>query len=96
MALGRLSLLLALEIAPTGRAAADRDGPPRAASHRNPHGAGQGLPSTADPKMIRKMPAHLIVPHDSEQAAVQDAELLAKRPSDNEQWFDQSGSGIGV
>ena len=46
--------------------------------------------------MIRKMPAHLIVPHDSEQAAVQDAELLAKRPSDNEQWFDQSGSGIGV
>src|SRR5450631_3984069 len=36
-------------------------------------------------------PAHLIVPHDGEQAAVQDAELLAKRPSDNEQWFDQSG-----
>src|ERR1017187_3526359 len=35
--------------------------------------------------------AHLIVQHDGEQAAVQDAELLAKRPSDNEQWFDQSG-----
>jgi hypothetical protein len=29
MASGRLSLLLALEITPTGRATADRDGPPR-------------------------------------------------------------------
>src|ERR1019366_291219 len=36
-------------------------------------------------------PAHLIVPHNGEQAAVQDAELLAKRPSDNKQWFNHSG-----
>src|ERR1035437_2107636 len=30
LASGRLSLLLALEVAPTGRATADQDGPPRA------------------------------------------------------------------
>ena len=38
----------------------------------------------ADTGRRHQAPAHLIVPHDSEQAAVQDAELLAKRPSDNE------------
>ena len=30
-----------------------------------------------------------IVPHDGQQAAVQDAKLLTKHPPDNEQWFDQ-------
>src|SRR6478736_3416960 len=34
-------------------------------------------------------PAHLIIPDDGQQAAMQDTELLAKRPSNNEQRFDQ-------
>ena len=34
-------------------------------------------------------PAHLIVPHDGQQTAMQDDELLAKDPPDNEQRFDQ-------
>jgi hypothetical protein len=36
-------------------------------------------------------PADIIVPRDGQQAAVQDADLLAKHPSDNEQRFDQHG-----
>ena len=33
-------------------------------------------------------PAHIIVPDDGQQAAGSDADLLAKRPPDNEQRFD--------
>ena len=36
-------------------------------------------------------PAHIIVPDDGQQSAVQDADLLAKYPPDNKQWFDQHG-----
>jgi len=36
-------------------------------------------------------PAYLIVPHDGQQAAVQDAELFAKHPPDDEQKFDECG-----
>ena len=36
-------------------------------------------------------PAHLIVPHDGQQAAMQDDDLFAKYPPDNEQWLDQLG-----
>jgi len=34
---------------------------------------------------------HLIVPHDGQQAAMQDDDLFAKYPPDNEQRFDQIG-----
>src|SRR6516162_7925050 len=33
---------------------------------------------------------HSVVPDDCQQAAMQDAELLAKLPSDNQQRFDQN------
>jgi hypothetical protein len=33
--------------------------------------------------------AHVIVPDDDQQTAVQDDDLFAKCPPDNEQWFDQ-------
>ena len=36
-------------------------------------------------------PAHLVVPDDGQQAAVQDGELLAQHPPDNEQRLDQHG-----
>src|SRR5262249_45221664 len=36
-------------------------------------------------------PAHIIVPDDGQQAAMQDAELLANDPPDNEQRFHQHG-----
>src|SRR5215831_20210138 len=36
-------------------------------------------------------PAHVIVPDDGQQAAMQDAELLANDPPDNEQRFHQHG-----
>jgi SAM-dependent methyltransferase len=42
-----------------------------------------------DTRGRHQAPAHLIVPNDGQQAAMQDAELLAKCPSDNEQRFDQ-------
>ena len=41
----------------------------------------------ADTGGRHQAPAHLIIPDDGQQAAMQDAELLAKRPSDNEQRF---------
>ena len=34
-------------------------------------------------------PAHLIIPHDSQQAAMQDDDLFAQHPPDNEHGFDQ-------
>jgi hypothetical protein len=33
----------------------------------------------------------LIVPHDGQQAAMENADLFAKRPPDNKQRFDQNG-----
>ena len=33
-------------------------------------------------------PAHLIIPDDGQQATMKNADLLAKRPPDNEQRFD--------
>jgi hypothetical protein len=39
-------------------------------------------------------PANIIVPDDGQQAVVQDADLLAKHPSDSEQRFNQD-SQIG-
>jgi hypothetical protein len=43
----------------------------------------------ADPGNRHQAPAHLIIPDDGQQAAVEDADLLAKSPPDNEEWFDQ-------
>src|SRR6185436_14331826 len=43
----------------------------------------------ADTRDRHQAPAHLIIPDDGQQAAMQDTELLAKRPSNNEQRFDQ-------
>jgi hypothetical protein len=36
-------------------------------------------------------PAHRIVPHDGQQTAMQDDDLFAERPPNNEQWFDENG-----
>jgi hypothetical protein len=36
-------------------------------------------------------PAHIIVPDDGQQAAMQDAGLFAKHPPDNKQRLDQQG-----
>ena len=44
-----------------------------------------------DPRNRHQAPAHLIVPHDGQQAAMQDDDLFAKYPPDNEQWLDQRG-----
>jgi hypothetical protein len=33
-------------------------------------------------------PTHVTIPDDSQQPAVQDADLLTKHSSDQEQWFD--------
>jgi hypothetical protein len=45
----------------------------------------------ADARVRHQTPAYLVIPDDRQQAAMQDAELLAKRPSNNEQRFDQRG-----
>ena len=44
----------------------------------------------ADTRGRHQAPAHFIVPHDGQQAAMQDDKLLAKRPPDNKQRFDQN------
>src|SRR5271154_2859282 len=41
------------------------------------------------PGVVDQTPAYLVIPDDRQQTAMQDAELLAKRPSNNEQRFDQ-------
>ena len=43
----------------------------------------------ADIGDCREAPTHVVVADDGQQAAMQDAELLAKHPADNKQWFDQ-------
>src|SRR5712671_4717813 len=45
----------------------------------------------ANPRDRHQAPAHIIVADDGQQAAMQDAELLANDPPDNEQWFHQLG-----
>ena len=45
----------------------------------------------ADTGDRHQAPAHIIVADDSQQAAMQDAELLANNLPDNEQWFHQHG-----
>jgi hypothetical protein len=42
----------------------------------------------AEPGDRHQAPAHLIFPDDGQQAAVQDTDLFAKHPPDNEQRFD--------
>jgi hypothetical protein len=44
--------------------------------------------STARARHRHQAPARLIVPHDGQQATMKNADLLAKRPPDNEQRFD--------
>jgi len=39
--------------------------------------------------------SHGVVPDDCQQAAMQDAELLTKHPSDNQQRFDQDAVALG-
>jgi hypothetical protein len=43
----------------------------------------------ADTGHRHQAPAHIIGPHDRQQAAVQDADLFAKYSPDNEQRLDQ-------
>ena len=43
----------------------------------------------ADAGGRHQAPAHVIIPHERQQAAMQDDKLLAKRPPDNKQRFDQ-------
>src|SRR5215467_14236020 len=45
----------------------------------------------SDTRDRHQAPAHIIVPDDGQQAAMQDAELLANDPPDNEQRFHQHG-----
>src|SRR6202790_4003765 len=44
----------------------------------------------ADTRHRHQAPAYLIVPDDGQQATMKHADLLAKRPPDNEQRFDQN------
>src|ERR1700676_1404657 len=44
----------------------------------------------ADTRHRHQAPAYLIVPDDGQQATMKHADLLAKRPLDNEQRFDQN------
>ena len=45
---------------------------------------------------VRRMAwSHGVVPDDCQQAAMQDAELLTKHPSDNQQRFDQDAVALG-
>ena len=68
----------------------DRFGVPKAGGHVDSGAIGQRHHG-ADAGDRHQAPAHLIVPHDGQQAAVQDTELFAKYPPDNEQRFDQRG-----
>ena len=43
----------------------------------------------ADTGDCHEAPTHVVVADDGQQAAMEDAELLAKHPADNKQWFDQ-------
>src|SRR5260370_41389864 len=45
----------------------------------------------ADPGHRHQASAHVIVPDDCKHASVQDADLFAYRPPDNEQRLDQNG-----
>jgi integrase len=45
----------------------------------------------ADTRHPHQAPAHLIVPHDGQQTAVQDGELLAQYPPYHQQRFHQNG-----
>jgi hypothetical protein len=49
------------------------------------------VPHGTDTRDRHQTPANLIVSHDGQQAAVQDDDLFAKCPSNNEQRFDQRG-----
>src|SRR4029450_10479172 len=61
---------------------------PKAGGHIDGGAIGQRYHG-ADAGGRHQTPTHVIVPHDGQQAAMQDAELLAKYPPDNEQRFDQ-------
>ena len=49
-----------------------------------------GRISRCGDEMMRVM-LYEAVPHDGQQTAMQDDDLFAERPPDNEQWFDQNG-----
>src|SRR5215204_2852167 len=62
----------------------DRLGLPKAGGHVDCDAIGQRN-HRADTRDCHETPAHIIVPDNGQQAALQDADLLAKRPPDNEQ-----------
>ena len=66
------------------------DGPGVSEARRHIDGGAEGQrhhrPDTGD---RHQPPAHVIVTHDGQQAAVQDGDLLAQHPPDNEQRFDE-------
>jgi hypothetical protein len=58
--------------------------------HVSPNNTGHvdGGAARADNGDRHRATAHLIIPDEGQQAAMQDAELLAKRPPDNEKGFE--------
>src|SRR6202022_3981622 len=67
----------------------DRLGVPEAGRHVDGSAIGQRH-HRADTRHRHQTPAHLIVPDDGQQATMKHADLLAKRPPDNEPRFDQN------
>ena len=72
----------------------DRLGVPEAGGHVDGRAIGQRH-HRADTGDRHQAPAHIIVPDNGQQAAMQDADLLAKHPPDNEQRFDQTRPSQG-
>ena len=52
---------------------------------------GRSAPPPDRPRDRHQPPAHVIVAHDGQQAAVQDGELLAQHSPDDEQRFNEDG-----
>src|SRR6516165_6792035 len=69
---------------------ADRLGVPEPGRHIDGDAIGQ-RDHRANTGNRHQAPAHIIVADDGQHAAMQDAELLAKHPPDNEQRFHQYG-----
>jgi hypothetical protein len=72
----------------------DRLGVPKASWYVDGGGIGQRYHG-ADTRYRHQAPAHVIVPHDGQQTAMQDADLLAKHSPDNQQRVHQNVIGSG-
>src|SRR2546429_7889169 len=81
----------------TARHRSDRLGVPEAGRHIDGGAIGQRYHGT-DTRNCHQTPAHVIVPDDGQQAAMQDTDLFTKHPPDNEQRPDPHGhnaEGLG-